>query len=54
MIKNEELVNSRGSYGGGGEPCTCTCYNSSTFKCLGYLFTPDGDCVSECFEFFTN
>jgi hypothetical protein len=52
VIKKNELINLRGGFGEVGEPCTCTCYNASTFKCLGYVFAPDGDCVSECHEFY--
>ncbi len=49
VIKNEELVNLRG---GLEEPCTCTCFNSQTWECLGYLFSPDGNCVDDCSDFY--
>jgi len=46
VIKNEELVNLRGGYG--GDPCTCTCFDRITMDCYGYMFSPTGDCTSEC------
>jgi len=58
VIKNEELVNLRGSYGGGsgGEPCTCTCFKFDASKdettCYGYVFAPDGNCPSYCSDFY--
>jgi natural product precursor len=52
VIKNEELVNLKGGGYGGGGPCTCTCFNSSTFECYGYVFAPDGNCPSYCSDFY--
>jgi hypothetical protein len=57
VIKNEELVNLRGGYGGGYNdyPCTCTCFNAEAFavnpddpvECYGYVYS-NSDCVSDC------
>ncbi|HYQ56601.1 MAG TPA: TIGR04149 family rSAM-modified RiPP [Draconibacterium sp.] len=49
VIKNEELVNLKGGYYG---PCTCTCYDTWTYECLGYLASDTGNCLIECNDFY--
>ncbi len=51
VIKNEELVNLRGGYGGGGACEDCRCYDDEQ-NLLGSIsnVSSDTDCWDKCLE----
>jgi hypothetical protein len=51
LMKNAELLALRGGYSG---PCTCLCWDKTTYVNHGYLVSETGNCPSDCDDVWPN